>query len=192
MSKAQTNLILASASPRRKELLTRLGVNFEIKIANIDETRLQQETPIEMTERLALGKAMAIFKQHNAWVLGADTTVALGNKVFGKPESTSQAFDTIKLLSGNTHQVISSVSLVGDDFCETRSHVSNVRFGKLSDEMIKDYCNSDEPYDKAGSYGIQGLAGAFVEHIDGDYSAIVGLPLWTTAQILRTAGLITA
>ena len=192
MSKAHTKLILASASPRRKELLARLGVEFEIKVANIDETRLKNETPIEMTERLALGKAMVIFKQQNAWVLGADTTVALGNKVFGKPESKAQAFDTIKLLSGNTHQVISSVSLIGIGFCATRSHVSNVRFGKLSDEMIKVYCHSDEPYDKAGSYGIQGLAGAFVEHIDGDYSAIVGLPLWTTAQLLRTAGLITA
>ncbi|MEE9447151.1 MAG: Maf family protein [Arenicellales bacterium] len=187
-----TQLILASASPRRKELLTRLGINFSIQIADIDETRLADESPIEMTERLAAAKAQVIFDQQAdaAWVLGADTTVALGTRIFGKPASKQAAIEILHLLSGNTHQVISSVSLISESVSTTQSVVSNVTFGTLSEAQILAYCDSDEPYDKAGSYGIQGNAGVFVKHIEGDYSAIVGLPLWQTHQLLLNAGLI--
>ena len=185
-------LILASASPRRKELLARLGVEFSVMSADIDETRLEHEPPLTMTERLALGKARAVASQLRAasWVLGADTTVALGDRVFGKPDSRQDAIDTLTLLSGRTHEVISSVSLVGPEQALTRSVISRVMFGRLSDAQIRAYCDTDEPWDKAGSYAIQGLAGAFVKHIDGDYSAIVGLPLWTCTQLLRTANLL--
>lgn len=187
-----TKLILASASPRREELLSRLGVSFSIQSAEIDETRLANELPRDMTKRLAHSKAKKILDQLSspAWVLGADTTVALGEVVFGKPVSRDDAFAALTQLSGKTHQVISSISLLAAGYTQTRSVISNVRFGELSADTIAAYCDTDEPYDKAGSYGIQGLAGAFVEHIDGDYSAIVGLPLWTTAQLLRSAKLI--
>ena len=188
----QAILILASASPRRKELLARLGVEFSVEIADIDETPLGSEPPVAMTERLAHAKAQAVAHTLNGayWVLGSDTTVALGGRVFGKPASRQEAIDTLTLLSGNTHQVISSVSLVGEGQSQTKSVVSQVSFGKLSDAQIAAYCDTDEPYDKAGSYGIQGRAGNFVKHINGDYSAIVGLPLWLTSQLLRTARLI--
>ena len=178
-------LILASASPRRKELLARLGMDFDVMVADIDETPLADESPLAMAERLAQAKANAIARTLNepSWVLGSDTTVALGGRIFGKPASRQEAIDTLTLLSGNTHQVISSICLVGPGQTLTSSVVSQVRFGPLRQAQITAYCDTDEPYDKAGSYGIQGLAGAFVEHIDGDYSAIVGLPLWATSQL---------
>ena len=184
-------LILGSASPRRKELLTRLGIEFSVVVADIDETPLPDELPRMMAERLAEEKARAVSDSLNqsAWVLGFDTTVALDGRVFGKPASRQDAINTLKLLSDNTHQVISSVCLIGAGQIRRRSIVSQVRFGALSDRQISAYCDTDEPYDKAGSYGIQGTAGAFVEHIDGDYSAIVGLPLWATSELLRAAEL---
>ena len=195
MNFQNTPLILASASPRRKELLTRLGVPFEIRVADIDEAPLAGETPLEMTERLAQSKAEVIAGKlmTPAWVLGSDTTVALNDQVFGKPDSQQQAIETLQSLSGQTHQVISSISLVNTDkgiTPQTKSVVSQVRFGPITTAQIMAYCNTDEPYDKAGSYGIQGLAGSFVEHIEGDYSAIMGLPLWATSQLLRSVGLL--
>jgi septum formation protein len=185
-------LILASASPRRKELLARLKVEFSVVVADIDEVSLEGEPPIAMTERLAQAKAQAVTDRLRkpCWVLGLDTTVSLGQRVFGKPASRQEAIDTLALLSANTHQVITSICLLGAGQSLTHSVISHVRFGPLSHAQIVWYCDTEEPYDKAGSYGIQGLAGSFVEHIDGDYSAIVGLPLWTTAQLLRTAGLL--
>lgn len=195
MNSQNTPLILASASPRRKELLSRLGVLFEVHIADIDETPLSDESPLEMTERLARGKAEAIIAtlDYPAWVLGSDTTVALNDRIFGKPESQTEAIEALQILSGKTHQVISSISLINTEIgCapHTVSVISQVRFGPITEAQITTYCKTDEPYDKAGSYGIQGLAGSFVEHIDGDYSAIMGLPLWATSQLLRSVGLL--
>lgn len=185
-------LVLASASPRRKELLARLGVEFSVVVADIDEIPLVGESPVNMTERLARAKAQAVVDGASGpvWVLGSDTTVSLGDRIFGKPASRKEAIETLSLLSGNTHQVISSVCLIGAGQSLIRSIISQVRFGQLSPGLIAAYCDTDEPYDKAGSYGIQGPAGAFVEHIDGDYSAIVGLPLWATSKLLRTAGIL--
>jgi len=195
MSTSTIPLILASASPRRKELLARLGLSFEVMVADIDETPIAGESPRQMTERLAQHKAGAIACKldHPAWVLGSDTTVALNERVFGKPDSREEAIATLTLLSANTHQVISSISLAHSDHSITpltSSVISQVRFGALSEKQISAYCDTDEPYDKAGAYGIQGLAGSFVEHIDGDYSAIMGLPLWATGQMLRSVGLL--
>jgi len=193
MTVNSNSLILASASPRRKELLARLGLPFEVHVADIDETPLADENPLQMTERLAQAKATAIAQRFSkpAWVLGSDTTVALGQTVFGKPATRQQAIDTLRQLSGHTHQVISSISLVSNvsgHTPKTQSIISHVRFGSLTDSQITAYCDTDEPYDKAGSYGIQGRGGCFIEHIEGDYSAIMGLPLWATAQLLRSAG----
>jgi len=195
MNASATPLILASASPRRKELLARLGLSFEVMVADIDETPLEGESPRQMTERLAQHKASAIARSlvYPAWVLGSDTTVALNQQVFGKPDSREAAIATLSLLSANIHQVISSISLAHSDHAVTpltTSVISQVRFGALSTKQISNYCDTDEPYDKAGAYGIQGLAGSFVEHIDGDYSAIMGLPLWATGQMLRSVGLL--
>ncbi len=185
-------LILASASPRRRELLARLELPFEVITADIDERRHDQEQPLAMTERLARTKAQVVLSKlaRPRWVLGADTTVALGARIFGKPESREDAIETLGLLASHTHEVISSVALLGPGSEAVRSVVSRVTFGPLSARQIETYCDSDEPWDKAGSYGIQGRAGAFIEHIDGDYSAIVGLPLFTCAQLLRAADLI--
>lgn len=182
-------LILASASPRRRELLARLDVPFSAQSADIDETRLEGESPLVMTERLAEVKARLIFAQNAqpAWVMGCDTTVALGNQVYGKPASRDEALSTLHELSGHTHQVISSVCLLCPGWQKTTSIVSQVAFGRLSEEQITRYCDSEEPYDKAGAYGIQGHGGVFVKHIDGDYSAIMGLPLWATYRLLRAA-----
>jgi septum formation protein len=192
MSDTRPTLILASASPRRKELLARLEVPFQIKIADIDETPLLNEHPLVMTERLARAKAQAVADRLNDtyWVLGSDTTVALGSRVFGKPASRQEAIETLGLLSGRCHEVISSVCLLGGGEVLTTNIVSHVTFGQLSRHQIEAYCDTDEPFDKAGSYGIQGKGGCFVQHIDGDYSAIVGLPLHATAQLMRQAKLI--
>ncbi len=190
---SNSRLILASASPRRKELLARLGLPFSVQVADIDESRLAGESPTQMTLRLAEVKAKTIYAQQTepAWVLGADTTVALEQLIFSKPNSRDEAIETLTLLANKTHQAITSVCLLGDRFERSESVVSQVRFGPLSEAVIHAYCDSNEPYDKAGGYGIQGSAGAFVQHIKGDYSAIVGLPLWTTTKLLRAAGLIT-
>ncbi len=188
-------LILASQSPRRAELLARFGLPFELASADIDETRLPHESPTEMTERLAIDKADAVINStttrplRGCWVLGGDTTVALGEDVFGKPESRTDAIATLKRLSGRSHQVISSVCLMSCDEYFLETVISQVTFGKLKPEWIDRYCDGDEPWDKAGSYGIQGQAGLFVERIEGDYSAIVGLPLWATGQLLDKVGL---
>lgn len=188
----KTPLVLASASPRRKELLARLGVEFSVEHADIDEAPLHEEPPLVMTERLARAKAQAVVERLPGphWVLGSDTTVALDDRVFGKPANRQDAIDTLNLLSGRTHQVISSVCLIGAGQVQTKSVISRVSFGTLSHRQILAYCDTDEPYDKAGSYGIQGMGGTFVRHIDGDYSAIVGLPLWTCSKLLHAVKLI--
>lgn len=185
-------LILASQSPRRAELLGYFNLPFTVSSADIDETRLPDEAPIAMTERLAIAKAQCILRQSEdveAWVLGGDTTVALGVDIFGKPTSKTAAIETLRRLSGNSHEVISSVCLASKQHTYINTVVSKVTFGDLKPEWIAQYCEGDEPWDKAGSYGIQGAAGVFVERIEGDYSAIVGLPLWATGSLLVKAGL---
>jgi len=188
-------LILASQSPRRAELLSYFGIPFEITSADIDETRLAGESPIEMTERLSVEKANVVMQRgvdhpvRQCWVLGGDTTVALEDEIFGKPESRADVIATLQRLSGQTHQVISSVCLMSCDEYFVDTIISQVTFGELSKQWIEQYCDGDEPWDKAGSYGIQGQAGTFVAHINGDYSAIMGLPLWATGQLLAKAGL---
>jgi len=185
-------LILASRSPRRRELLAQFDLTFETQEADLDETPIKGESPETMTERLALAKANYIYKQNppKTWALGGDTTVALGNQVFGKPADTKQAIEMLSRLSGTTHRVVSAVALVGEDFEESHICTTEVTFDTLTAKQIQAYCESKEPFDKAGGYGIQGLAGAYVKELRGSYSGAVGLPLYETRKLLESANLL--
>ena len=183
-------LVLASASPRRQLLLRQFGLDFDIITADVDESRID-ESPAEMTIRLARLKAQTVYKISgpNTQVLGGDTTVALGNTVLGKPESRDDAITMLRSLSGQTHSVFSGVALVRRNHCSSLLSETRVTFRKLSDKEIVNYCDTSDPYDKAGAYGIQSGAGSFVTSLDGSYSGVVGLPLWQTHQLLMsTAG----
>jgi septum formation protein len=179
-------LILASQSPRRRELLAQLGYQFTCCPADIDETVKINESPITYVERLAVEKSACIAKSQSqsTLVLGSDTCVVYQNNILGKPESLAQAIDCLTMLSGNTHQVLTAVSVVQGQFSKAVVVSTDVTFKTLSRQEIINYWHTGEPQDKAGSYGIQGIAGQFVKHISGSYSAVVGLPLYETAQLL--------
>ncbi|MBB5322115.1 Maf family protein [Marinobacter oulmenensis] len=184
-----TALILASASPRRAELLTQIGLSFRVQPANIDETPAAAESALAYVERMAREKALAVAGQHpEDLVLGSDTSVVLDGLILGKPESDQQARETLNSLSGVTHQVMTAVALARGEFCDTVVSVTDVTFRDLSDDEIAAYVATGEPADKAGSYGIQGRGGIFVSELKGSYSAVVGLPLQETADLLAQAG----
>ncbi len=187
-------LILASRSPRRRELLAQFGLSFKTQEADLDEAPIEGESPETMTERLAVAKALHIYRQNprQTWVLGGDTTVALGNQVFGKPADAKQATEMLSALSGTTHRVVSAVALIGENFRESCICTTEVTFDKLTSGQIQAYCESKEPFDKAGGYGIQGLAGAYVKQLRGSYSGVVGLPLYETRKLLESANLLQA
>ena len=183
------DLILASASPRRAELLQQIGLDFEIQPADIDETPASMETPEHYVERLAREKALSIAGQHpDTLVLGSDTSVIHNEEILGKPQSSEQAVSMLQALSGSTHQVLTAVALAKGTECWSRVVVTDVTFRELEAAEISAYVASGEPMDKAGSYGIQGLGGIFVSSIKGSYSAVVGLPLQETAALLAQAG----
>ncbi len=183
-----TTLYLASASPRRRELLTQIGVAFVTRVQPIDETPLPAEAPAAYVERLALAKAQAVFAtledRHDAVVLGSDTAVVLDGRILGKPVDREDALSTLAALSGREHQVLTAVALVSATRAEARVVTSTVRFKPLTQTQIEAYWATGEPCDKAGSYGIQGLAAVFVSQMQGSYSAVVGLPLCETAELL--------
>jgi septum formation protein len=190
------HLFLASGSPRRRELLTQIGVPFSTLSADIDETPLHDEAPAAYVERLARGKADAgLLSLANdpayptACVLGADTAVVLDGLILGKPldEADSQAM--LAMLSNREHEVLTAVAVVDELRSETRVVRSRVRFRAISPHEAQAYWASGEPRDKAGSYGIQGLGAVFVESLSGSYSAVVGLPLCETAEILQRFGI---
>lgn len=183
-----TTLYLASASPRRRELLAQIGVSFVTRVQSIDETPLPAEAPAAYVERLALAKAQAVFTtlddRHDAVVLGSDTAVVLDGRILGKPVDREDALATLAALSGREHQVLTAVALVSDSRAEARVVTSTVRFKPLDRTQLEAYWATGEPRDKAGSYGIQGLAAVFVSQMQGSYSAVVGLPLCETAELL--------
>lgn len=183
-----TTLYLASASPRRRELLAQIGVSFVTRVQPIDETPLPAEAPAAYVERLALAKAQAVFStlddRHDAVVLGSDTAVVLDGRILGKPVDREDALATLAALSGREHQVLTAVALVSDSRAEARVVTSTVRFKPLDRTQLEAYWATGEPRDKAGSYGIQGLAAVFVSQMQGSYSAVVGLPLCETAELL--------
>lgn len=188
-------LYLASASPRRRELLEQLGLNPERIHADIDESRQPGESPRAYVERLAREKAAAgwqvVATNHLPArpLLAADTTVALGDTIFGKPADAADARAMLTLLSGTTHEVLTAVAVRLGERVELATSVSLVTFAALSPAQIDAYVASGEPMDKAGAYGIQGLAGIFAERLEGSYTGVMGLPLYETAQLLARFGL---
>jgi septum formation protein len=183
---ANSDLILASASPRRKELLTQIGVNFSALSVDLDETPLKNENPCAYVQRLAIAKAQAgsnIIKQ-NKPVLGSDTTVVCDGIILGKPIDKADSIRILTMLSGSEHQVITAIAIVQGDTIKHEVVSTDVRFRDIDIQEIENYWNTGEPVDKAGSYGIQGLGSVFVEYISGSYSAVVGLPLAQTATLL--------
>ena len=188
----QELIVLASASPRRRQLLDQIGVAHEIRPVEVDETRLPKEMPLDFVRRLALAKAT------DAWtaadgaggrlVIGADTAVSLGDTVFGKPNDGEHAREMLRALSGKTHKVTTAVAGVQEAERAVQVSASRVTFRSLSSAEIDGYVATREPLDKAGGYGIQGIAAVFVERLEGSYSGVMGLPLFETARLLRDFG----
>lgn len=187
-------LILASASPRRRELLEQLGVDYLCDPAAIDETPLAGEKPGDYVRRMAREKVSAVAARHPASrrVLAADTTVVLGDDVLGKPRDHFDGLAMLARLSGRSHSVLTAICLNGAGETHGELVETRVEFAVLSREVCEAYLATDEPWDKAGCYAIQGLGGAFVRSIQGSYSNVVGLPLSETWQLLRAAGIATA
>jgi septum formation protein len=203
MKPIDRKIYLASKSPRRRELLRQIGVEFELLMLrnetargpDVSESVNPGESPADYVARVANEKAAF------AWnivqtrrlpvrpVLAADTTVTVDGKILGKPANAAEAVQMLERLSGRTHQVLTSVAVHCTGMAEHITQVSNVRFGTISAASIRAYCATTEPYDKAGAYGIQGMAALFVEHIEGSHSGIMGLPVFETAKLLRKAGL---
>lgn len=181
------HIALASASPRRRELLQQLGVTFELISASIDERVLPDERPDGYVSRLALAKAQLGWQRIDGRlpVLGADTSVVIDNRILGKPVDKADFVQMMVRLAGRKHQVITAVALVTAERSWQCLVTTEVYFRAITDVEIQDYWQSGEPCDKAGGYGIQGLAGKFVERINGSYSAVVGLPLCETDQLLK-------
>ncbi|UVE18549.1 Maf-like protein [Pseudomonas sp. LS44] len=186
-------LYLASGSPRRRELLAQIGVPFVALSVDIDESHCPGESPESYVERLARAKAAAglagVPASTAAVVLGADTAVVLDGQILGKPRDRAEALATLQALSGREHLVLTAVALIDAQRCEARVVSSRVHFRSLNASEIEQYWATGEPQDKAGSYGIQGLAAVFVSALHGSYSAVVGLPLCETAELLAEFGI---
>jgi septum formation protein len=191
-------IVLASASPRRQELLRNAGIPFTVQPAEIDETPLAGEAPRDCAERLAREKALVVFQSWpERWVLGADTIVVVDDIILGKPRDADDAARMLRLLSGRTHAVITGVCVVGPVASsqlpvasnnKTASETTLVTFSELSDDEIRGYIATGEPMDKAGAYAIQGIASRWIPRIEGDYSNVVGLPVALVYGMLREQG----
>lgn len=182
-------IILASASPRRRELLDQIGISYQLHPVDIDESMHADEGVLEFVQRLAREKAATAFQQllhkdRHIPVLGADTVVEIGGEMLGKPENTTQAAEFLARLSGKEHQVHTAITLKTDT-CELSDiNTSMVEFAELSPRQIEAYIATREPMGKAGAYAIQGVAGQFVTRLSGSYSGVMGLPLYETAKLL--------
>lgn len=203
MKPIDQKIYLASKSPRRRELLRQVGVEFELLLLRENSARGPDvpelvelgEAPLAYVERVTREKAetasatMLSRRLRVRPVLTADTTVTLDGRILGKPEGDAEALEMLRLLSGRTHQVLTSVALKHlDDFWQT-THTSDVTFATLTEETMRAYSALPEPYDKAGGYAIQGRAAQFIKHISGSHSGIMGLPLYETTQLLQQAGI---
>jgi len=184
----QTKLILASTSPRRREILAALDLKFTVNGVEIDERCLDGETAEDMVLRLASEKVAAVQSGRSNRVIGADTAVVLGDAILGKPRNRDEAVAMLLSLSNRRHRVLTGVALRGPDGVQTALSETDVYFRAISQDEAHAYWQSGEPRDKAGAYGVQGLGGAFVERLDGSYSGVVGLPVFETVQLLQNAG----
>jgi len=192
------DLYLASSSPRRRELLAQIGLTVEVVSQSVAEHLLVEESPEKYVQRLALEKAQAGLVELNADrqrpVLGADTAVVVDDAILGKPVDETVALAMLEQLSGRTHRVLSAVAVVGkDNLGQDRAEVclnqSRVSFRPITEQERRAYWRTGEPADKAGAYGIQGLAAVFIEHLEGSYSGVMGLPLFETGELLNRFGI---
>src|SRR5438105_584947 len=187
-------LVLASASPRRSELLRNAGIPFTVQPADVDESRRKRESPIKYAQRVARDKAQMVSQRNaNGVVLGADTIVVVDGEILGKPRDRADAGRMLLRLSGRTHTVITSVALIGSSpkkFEDVKSESTQVTFVRLNAAEIRDYIASGEPMDKAGAYAIQGRASRWIPTIVGDYCNVVGLPVTLVVQMMKKRGLI--
>jgi septum formation protein len=178
-------LTLASASPRRRQLLEMLGLSIEVRPSQVPEVRGPTETPIGYAERLAREKARSV---SGALVLGADTTVLLDDRLLEKPADAEDALRMLRLLQGRSHEVITAVALVAGGVLRQATDVTAVTFHRCTDDFLRAYIRTGEPMDKAGAYGIQGYGAALVERIDGDFFGVMGLPVRLVLRLLEEAG----
>ena len=178
------NIILASASPRRKELLGLFGIPFTIRVADIDETMDNAKAPYDEVSRVSRAKAMAIPAEPSDIVIAADTIVVCEGKVLGKPRSGEDAKEMLRLLSGRDHQVMTGCTVLRGENCRSFTEVTDLHFRELGEWEIEKYVASGEPMDKAGSYGIQGGAALFCERMVGDYYNVMGLPVCRLWKVL--------
>ena len=181
--------VLASASPRRRELLSGIGLAFDIDKPDIEESPFRGETASDYVRRLAGEKARTVLqRQSNRLILAADTTVVIDGDILEKPKSKDEGVEMLQRLSGTRHQVMTGVSIINDDRESSFVSTSYVIFRALAEDEILWYWNTGEPRDKAGGYGLQGAGGAFIEAINGSYSNVIGLPLAETVSSLRSFG----
>ena len=181
--------ILASASPRRKEILENAGFTFDIIVSDADENITEDLTPSETVEEIAKRKALSVWEENkDAVVFGCDTVVAVDGKILGKPKDDEDAFDMIKMLSGKVHTVSTGVCICAEDKISVFSNTTEVEFYPLSDETIRSYIATGEGRDKAGSYGIQGYGCVLIKEIKGDYFSVMGLPVSQSARVLADFG----
>ena len=179
------SIILASASPRRKELLGLFRVPFEIRVADIDETMNPNKAPFDEVARVSRVKALAVSREEDDTVIAADTIVVCEGRVLGKPKDQQEACEMLRLLSGRDHQVMTGCTVVAESCSVTFTEVTDLHFRSLSRKEIENYVASGEPMDKAGAYGIQGGAALFCERMVGDYYNVMGLPVCRLGQVLK-------
>ncbi|MCI6796770.1 MAG: Maf family protein [Succinatimonas sp.] len=185
MIRKKNNLILASGSPRRRELLSRLTNDFQIAIPNTDEHILPNEDPKNLVLRLSLEKALAVQKKYpDATILSADTVVTYEGRILGKPHDHNEAFEFLKLLNNRTHEVFTGICVLLRKDIRQKCIQTQVTFGNFKEQILKTYADSEEVLDKAGAYAIQGKGAFLVRSINGSASSVIGLPLYETSELL--------
>jgi septum formation protein len=195
MNHPQPFIYLASRSPRRAELLLQMGVKFQVLPSDVDESVARGESPDAYVKRLAQSKASAGWGYMTSQglphypVLAADTTVAVKGSILGKPENDADAYTMLSSLAGGWHEVHTALAIAFEEKIEVTLSTTRVEVSSLQRDEIEAYIASGEPRDKAGAYGIQGLAGVFIRRIEGSYSGVMGLPVYETAQLLKNAGI---
>lgn len=189
--KKNRKIILASKSPRRDELLKRIGLHFEVKTSDFDESSVNAHSPVEHVEILSRGKAKSVAEEHkDAIVIGADTVIVIDGEIIGKPTSEENAVEILKRLSGKSHLVVTGFTIIDTQFNQTSTKTveSKVYFKELNEAEIEAYVKTGEPMDKAGGYGMQDKAGIFIQNVEGDFFNVVGLPIFALCEELKHYG----